>query len=134
MTKEELFPPFQSTNIYVAISKNISSRNICNYQLSHMSSGRDPNRDLRGGRRECYHSSALKQCQMENQNITENTLTMGPLKNSIFWGVSRIRSGSFQKCNHFFLWSGFTRTNKIQKDPFITFEVIANTNNKQTER
>ena len=30
-----------------------------NYQLSHLRSGREPNPDLRGGKRECYHSTTV---------------------------------------------------------------------------
>ena len=30
-----------------------------NYQLSHLRSGWEPNPDLRGGRRECYHSATM---------------------------------------------------------------------------
>ena len=30
-----------------------------NYQLSHSRSGRELNSDLRGGRRECYHSATV---------------------------------------------------------------------------
>ena len=30
-----------------------------NYQLSHLRPGQEPNLDLRGGRRECYHSATV---------------------------------------------------------------------------
>ena len=45
--------------------------------------------------------------------------------------VSRTQSGSFPKLIYLiFLWSSAAHMSKIQKDMFINFEIIANTDNK----
>ena len=44
-----------------------------NYQFSHLRPGQEPNPDLRGGRRECYHSATMAPLQM-SKALSVNSL------------------------------------------------------------
>ena len=46
-------------NQYIQLVKVLRCKLPTNYQVSHLRSGWDSNSDLRGGRRECYHSATV---------------------------------------------------------------------------
>ena len=70
-----------------------------NFQLSHLRWGKEPNSDLRGGRRECYHSATVAPLFL--QYDTEAYCWTNDLLSKNDYYVVRLFHDTFSSCLYY---------------------------------